>query len=73
MNRIRNFLCNVMGWHQPFEGRKAFDGSSYVSVCRHCNRKILQDSQGNWFTVENRGLRKCKSYGEPKLEIKRHE
>jgi len=40
--------CHTLGWHSPGDPL-SFDGCSYVSICRYCNKKILQDSQGNWF------------------------
>lgn len=50
MSKFRKFLCNVLGWHKP-KDEVYFDGCSFVSVCRFCGKKILQDSQGNWFEV----------------------
>lgn len=37
-----------MGWHKPHE-TLSFDGCSFCSVCRYCKKKIMEDSQGNWF------------------------
>ena len=37
-----------MGWHLPTEEKK-YDGCSYISVCKYCGKRIMQDSQGNWF------------------------
>jgi hypothetical protein len=45
-----NWFCRVLGWHKrPKE--IGFDGLSYVGQCPKCSRKVLQDSQGNWFSV----------------------
>ena len=44
------WLCKWMGWHKPI-GEITHDGCSYVAVCRYCGKKILQDSQLNWFTI----------------------
>lgn len=41
-------FCRVMGWHlAPKE--QGFDGCSYNGTCPRCGKKVLQDSQGNWF------------------------
>lgn len=37
-----------MKWHTP-DGVQSFDGCSTSSHCIHCGKKILQDSQGDWF------------------------
>lgn len=47
-SRIRKFLCNVLGWHKP-DNYILFDGFLLHSVCRYCKKKIMEDSQGNWF------------------------
>lgn len=49
--RIRNFKCNVLDWHIP-KNPIEFDGVSWCSQCKYCNREILQDSQGNWFRLK---------------------
>lgn len=36
-------------WHIPKEGVWWFDGCSYHSACKICDRKIMKDGQGNWF------------------------
>ena len=52
------FLCgskgsvgekHIMHWHLPDE-TSSFDGCSNHSYCKFCNKEIMQDSQGNWFT-----------------------
>lgn len=48
MNGLRRFLCNILGWHRPIE-KIGFDGCSMISICKHCGKRILRDSQGNWF------------------------
>jgi hypothetical protein len=55
------FRCERLGWHHPginpigFDGasltRIGFDGASLTGNCGRCGRRILQDSQGNWFSV----------------------
>lgn len=42
---------DYFGWHLPI-GRIGFDGLSFCSRCKFCGSRILQDSQGNWFSVE---------------------
>jgi len=32
-------------------GAVGFDGASMTAVCAYCGHRILQDSQGNWFSV----------------------
>ncbi len=44
------FFCGTMGWHRPGKVR-GFDGCSATAVCKRCERRVLQDSQGNWFAV----------------------
>lgn len=39
---------DIMGWHQPIESI-GFNGCSFTSKCKHCGKKIMQDSMGNWF------------------------
>ena len=41
---MRDFIHNVMDYHVDF------DGASMHSKCKICNKRILQDSQGNWFS-----------------------
>lgn len=53
--RIRNFKCNILDWHIP-KMPTEFDGASYCSKCKYCDREILQDSQGNWFRLEDSWL-----------------
>ena len=42
-------LHDIMHWHSPDE-TSSFDGCSNHSYCKFCNKEIMQDSQGNWFT-----------------------
>jgi hypothetical protein len=44
------FYHNMLGWHRPANAILWNDGCSQRSVCKHCGRDIMQDSQGNWFT-----------------------
>ena len=42
-------LHDIMHWHFPDE-TSSFDGCSNHSYCKFCDKEIMQDSQGNWFT-----------------------
>ncbi len=45
--RLRYF-CGAMGWHlTPYA--QWFNGSSMYGQCPRCEKRVLQDSQGNWF------------------------
>ena len=48
MGLFRRFTHNVLGWHAPNDTVTPV-GINLVSYCRYCDRRILQDSQGNWF------------------------
>lgn len=50
MGVIRRFLCEFLGWHRP-KDVVGFDGCSLTSRCRYCNKRIMQDSQGNWYSI----------------------
>jgi hypothetical protein len=52
---LRWFLCEFLGWHRPAQAvAMGWDGVSFTAVCERCGRRILMDSQGNWFSVERR-------------------
>lgn len=44
-----HYLCDILGWHNGDAGKQIFNGINYVAACSKCNRKVLMDSQGNWF------------------------
>ena len=48
LNLFRWFLCKVLDMHTPSYTIK-HDGASYVSRCKYCGKRIMQDSKGNWF------------------------
>lgn len=47
--RIRHFMCDILDRHSPTKNIRV-DGINLKSYCKHCRRKIMQDSQGNWFS-----------------------
>ena len=50
INRLlpKKLGCDFFGWHIPPKGQ-SFDGASLTGICPRCKKKVLQDSQGNWF------------------------
>lgn len=49
---FKGFFHDILKWHQPDSSNKTFDGCSIGSVCKYCGKKILLDSQGNWFAID---------------------
>ncbi len=45
----KHILCDTYGWHNGNGGTQGFDGCSFHSACSKCGKKVMQDSQGNWF------------------------
>lgn len=43
------WFCREMDWHQQ-PTKMGFDGCSLNGRCPRCNKRVLQDSQGNWFS-----------------------
>jgi len=52
MRFLRWFAHDVLGWHDGRGARLDFDGCSFSSRCGVCGRRVLQDSQGNWFSAD---------------------
>lgn len=50
MSKAREFLCDVLGRHRPNK-EIVLSGINIKSVCKYCGRKIMRDSQGNWFDL----------------------
>lgn len=50
---LKFFYHDFLGWHTPDDSPQWFDGCSEHTVCKHCGRDIMQDSQGNWFVGED--------------------
>ena len=48
--KMQWFIHDVLGWHNCKGGGTKFDGLSLESVCT-CGKRVLLDSQGNWFAV----------------------
>ena len=44
-----HFSCDLFKWHDGCGGEISYDGCSFHSVCSKCGKKVMQDSQGNWF------------------------
>lgn len=45
---FKRFYHDLLGWHEP-KDILSFDGCSNHSICKYCNKKIMQDGQGNWW------------------------
>lgn len=50
MSRFREFLCNVLEWHDCITEES--DEVNNIGHCKYCGVRCLQDSQGNWFNPE---------------------
>ena len=48
MNFIKRFFHDKLGWHSPDDSREEA-GINTISKCKHCGKRIMRDSQGNWF------------------------
>jgi len=46
-----SIICDFMGWHSATA--EGSDGCSFTSTCDRCGKRVLQDSQGNWFESSN--------------------
>lgn len=42
------WFCEKLGWHKCPE-QFTFDGCSLQGICPRCGKRVLLDSQGNWF------------------------
>lgn len=49
--RPMKWLCHdFAGWHEPDPDKEIeFDGCNHITYCKICGKRIMQDSQGNWF------------------------
>lgn len=44
---FKRFFHNGLHWHEPTT--IWFDDFQVHSICKHCGKEIMRDSQGNWF------------------------
>lgn len=51
---FRRFTHDRLGWGYP-DASIGFDGCSATSTCVRCGKRLLQDSQGNWFHTTQEG------------------
>lgn len=53
MNRIKQFLHNLLGWGFP---DKKVSGDHFQTnyTCKFCDLEITKDSQGNWFHLSEK-------------------
>jgi hypothetical protein len=56
---FRLWFCRCMEWHRA-PAAQGFDGCSLNGCCSVCERRVLLDSQGNWFSATQDG-----NYKEP--------
>ena len=45
---LGRWACDLMGWHLAPD-HQGFDGCSFFGICPRCGKRVLLDSQGNWF------------------------
>lgn len=45
---LPKWACTKFGWHVA-PNIKGFDGCSINGECSRCGKRVMQDSQGNWF------------------------
>lgn len=48
----KGFFHDILHWHTPDKSTVKNIGLGLHARCKHCNKKIEQDSQGNWFEIE---------------------
>lgn len=46
--KIGKFFCKI-DWHKPHNLKMS--GVNATSTCSRCNKRIMMDSQGNWFST----------------------
>lgn len=58
MNVLQRFVHNVLGWHNGNHKYVWSIGQQWFTDyrCSVCGRRVLLDSQGNWFDVPERQL-----------------
>jgi len=45
---LPKWACTILGWHIAPK-KPGFDGVNLFGICPRCGKKVLRDSQGNWF------------------------
>ncbi len=46
------WLCRVMNWHTSPQNHWNQERETFELRCSRCQKRVLFDSQGNWFAVE---------------------
>ena len=49
MKNRKSFRCEFLDCHTPTTICVRGLSTTFESTCKRCGRRILQDSQGNWF------------------------
>ena len=49
---LKFFYHDFLHWHRPYDSSQWSDGCSDHAICKYCEKDIIQDSQGNWFTFK---------------------
>ena len=45
---LSKWACNIFGWHLAPQ-KQVFNGCNQKGTCPRCNKKVMQDSNGDWF------------------------
>ena len=55
-----NIKCeHCKHWDRENLTSTAISSGSVCSICKRCGKRIMQDSQGNWFTYMKEGEAEC--------------
>lgn len=49
---FKMFYHDGLDWHVPINDSKHYRGINHCAICKHCGKRIMQDSQGNWFSID---------------------
>lgn len=47
---LKFFYHDFLHWHRPDKTSLRSDELNTHAICKYCGKKIMQDSQHNWFT-----------------------